>query len=416
MSNVQGRVRFTVLLMAGLAMPGVAPAEAPTNAELYEMIQELRGEQERLQREAAHARAQAAEAQEELARTRGELERTRAGAGVLAGTPDVAGAPPRSAPSGLRAELEGLYVHHASADLNKFAGDIDGIGGGTIDPDSYDIDTRDNNPDGGGVRATLGWGMANGWDASATYTGFFLGARENLGQAAFDRDNVFAGDIDRALADDASLNGEFDEGIVDSADEDVDLDHHILDLDVARHFALTDDVAASAFVGIRATHLDLDTAVEYVNREGATDLDSYLVSKHTDLWAGGLRLGGTLRYAFGESGLSVYTTPAVSVLVGRSGADRRDRAFNQSSADVEIRDLATDQTSVVPVLEAELGIQFDGGPFFLRLGYFFSNWFDAAREVQITGVDDIFSDTTAFEVEDHDVSYGAAFLRAGFEF
>ena len=424
--------RLAACVVVGVLPLGASAQQTPNTDQIYQMIlqqqqrlQKLEADQGVLKSKAAAAEAQAAQARQALMRTKQELQTTRQALeetrqAVRQPRPqgDAARMAARGAgarfETGFRVNAEGRYVHGS-----HFAGTAVGLPAGTASLiHDRSVDMQETDFDGGGVRAGLGYTSAGGWDFGATYTGIVVSGRNKIGQQGVDLDNVVVNGLDLNLVDRANIgSNSFQNGIVDFASQDINLRHHILDLDVGRHVALTDDLQAVLFTGVRVANLSLDSDTTYRNVEGNVGLVDHVdIQRQLTMLGAGLRFGSRFSYGFGDSGFSVFAIPEASLLYVNSEVTRDEIAFNATTNLDAAQAIRADKNSLVPVLDATVGFGYAKGRYDVRAGYQFSNWFDAVKTFEPRATDDIFDGNAIFELVDRDLTYGGFFLRGSAQF
>lgn len=291
------------------------------------------------------------------------------------------------------------------------------VGGIPLDPDSYTSQGYDTNfGRDNGMRIGTGYKFESGWDVGATFTSFRSDGAKSIGDPTQDTDRVLAFRMDRVLGENASLNGDFDATVADSASEELRIKNQTVDLELGRAFKfLGSSATVRPFAGLRYTELVQQGRIVYQNLENGDDLDSYTIDENSSMSAWGLRLGSDLAWNFGESGFSVFGRGGISLLLADIRVSRRDLAFNQSQGDYEQVEFKQKEHGVVPVAEAALGVAYARGPFYISAGYEFLNFFNALRQVNQEGwsVQPRISksDTTASSI-----SFDGFFLNTGFTY
>jgi hypothetical protein len=283
-----------------------------------------------------------------------------------------------------------------------------------VDTGSYSIVAADSEYD-----WDSGWRLAVGVKMGAMeigfqYTSFDTNGSLSLGDPANDVDLTHANLLDRSLVDEASLNGLFDDGIVDAASQSISIDYDVYDIWMGTEYKTCDYLALKPFIGFRYADISQSETVLYTNTEPgeiAPDTDTYDLTRTTDLKGYGLR--GGLAAESNLCGLGFFARSAVSLLYTEFDTLRTDAAFNQSAGDVEIRSWANNFNTVTPVLEVAAGVSFSYHNFTLAGGYEFTHWFNIQEHADVPGWDDVDEETPNYRPDRGDISFDGFFIRAG---
>ncbi len=384
-----------VVFVSGICMAGllfavnVHAADPPTNEQLYQMILELKENQERLKTEADVARAEAEKAKHELEVTRKELDatqeklkdteekilqtqevvaETREG---LAETEAEMGTGPSSSvvkipdtPGGWTVMGEAMFMRPSTSELD-FAIE-DSAGAKIVGPaEVVSVDT-DYEP---GFRVGAGYGFAGtGVDAKVVWSHLDADFSESAVAPAGGR--LQATQSTRGTLQDA-----------DSASATVDFDYDVVDLEVGQTFqAGGSSVDVRLFGGVRYANIDQARDIFY---EGG-DFDrggpatGVRVSSTIDFVGAGPRIGVGAAWNVGH-GFSLFGQTAGSLVVGNFDTSLFET--NDSVGTPVAVDVTQDfNTRVIPVAEISLGAgwkrQFSLGLLTLRGGYQLENWFN----------------------------------------
>lgn len=304
-------------------------------------------------------------------------------------------------PPGMSVDVRGYYLQ------GNFGGDpafsrLSFQTGANLDPNSYAINMGNPDLEGGGVRAEVKAPFGGSWFSAFAYTGFFIDESASIGGTNADNDNVFANLVDRTLADDASLNGDFDEGKVDFASDRISIDQHIADLTVGQQSSRGGSLAAFWKLGLRFATTDLERDVLYRNLEGANDLDTARIGLRSDMWGVGPTVGAGVSVEI-LNGLKLSGEASASALYSKFDLSRRDAYTNASQNDTEIRQIEIDSHHVIPVVDASIGLSQRFGRFELGVGYTVSAWLGGARSISVRGWDDVDDETSPYRVTRDDI-------------
>lgn len=313
----------------------------------------------------------------------------------------------------LRVTLQAYYLTTGYGGHPAF-GELDEIDGSGIDDDSHALDLKDTGLHGYGVRAALRKNLSGGWFAGAAYTGFFTDGGSSLGNDGSDTDDVHANLLDRSLADDAGLNGDFDDGIVDYASEDITLHQHFGDLVLGRERLHAGGHRTFWQGGVRLARTDLERDVEYRNNEGGSDLDTAEIDFKSEMRGIGPTLGAGMEMMV-MPGLTLSASASASVLYADYDLSRRDAYFNETANDLEIRDISADHRDFVPVIDASVGVTRQWGAMELSLGYTVSAWLGGAKSITTNGWDDIDGDTTPYTIDSDNLITHGLFAKASWK-
>lgn len=311
-------------------------------------------------------------------------------------------------------DVAGFYVMGDYGGDPAFGGNTP-ITGANIDNDSYSQTQESPELDGGGVRASIKALGANGWFSGVAYTGLFVDDTAALGSAGADTDSVVANLLDRSLADDGDLNGDFDEGEADFASDSVEVDQHVIDLTIGRKTTGSGPVSRSWSAGLRLAAIDVDRDVIYQNLDGAADLDTARIGLQSEMRGIGptVTTGWALRLF---EGLTLSGKASASILYADFDLERRDAYVNQSAGTTQIRGVAIDQQAVVPVIESSIELTRRVGAFEFGIGYATSAWLGGARAIFVNGQDDVDNDTSVYSVSRDDIITHSIYGRAKLAF
>jgi hypothetical protein len=353
---------------------GSAGAATPSNAELYRMLMELKGDVQRLRSEAAQARAEADAAKAELAETRQELETARK--------------EPAAAPAG-RASTEtpwsvGVDVLYLRPSAKYDYAILDPINGGQEPDVGSQILSVDPNYD-TGYRLSLGYAFpSSGVDVTGRY------ASLDTSEGAHD----FAGSGD--LHPISTHVDPKNEDAVETRAR-MDLDYQAFDLEVGKSIAGSSGTQMRFHAGLRSGRIEQKLDAEYIGNGDFTPADDILAGNPSTLSTSseyegiGARIGGLGSWEV-IRGLHLFGGVAASLLVGDLDISYRDRQYDNNERRYEDRGLTgQDEQRVVPVIEGQIGAgwQFVTGSAVVEiaLGYQFETWIGALASVQFADTD-----------------------------
>ncbi len=302
----------------------------------------------------------------------------------------------------------------ARRSTTAYAGNLSPVTGPGINAgDSYSnslIETNyDRDP---GFRLRMGYVTENRWDIGLQYTYFNSNGASAVGDPTMDSDSVFTNLGDRSLYDDAGLNGDFEDGIVDFAQETISVRYNVFDVVMGRWVNLNHGFALRFIGGLRFAEINQASNVTYANLEAAADLDQYNLDRRVTMKAWGFTTGGEVHWGLGDSGLSIFTRGQLSMLRADFDLSRLDVANNLSS-DIAIRGDRLETTKIVPVMELALGGRYEYNGFYVGVGYEFANWFNMLQDLDRVGYDDINDETTPVRADRGDLTFDGWFVEAG---
>lgn len=313
--------------------------------------------------------------------------------------------------TGIIVDVAGYYLMTNFSSDPAF-GAITRLTGPGLEPESGSVAMRLTDPEGGGVRVSARTNSGTPWFAGADYTGFFTDEGSSIGNVGTDTDSVLANLLDRSLADEAGLNGDFVEGEVDFASETIDVEQHFADLVLGQRFNGGGPLRGFWHAGFRIANTDVDRDVVYENLEGATDLDRAQINFQSEMWGVGPTVGGGVALAL-PNGVALAASASASAHYANFDLSRRDAYFNQSAGDTEIREVFLETQEIVPVFDASVEVEQRIGNFFASLGYTMSAWLGGARTLTTAGYDDVLNNTSPYTVKSDNVITHGVFARAG---
>jgi len=217
-----------------------------------------------------------------------------------------------------------------------------------------------------GFRGGLGYGFGNGWNLAWTYT-YFRNANAATATSTLTSDPKLIATqsyLDTGLLVKTPMN---------SVEADGTLQINMQDFDAQWTSCLNDAVGFKAFGGFRWARIsqNFNIAYDYGLGTGQINLPN-------NMDAEGIRLGAEFQWR-SSCGLRVFGRGAQSLLV----ADFRTRQHEVAPATavnpaVNI-DVSGDTTTVVPIIEAAVGVAYARGPWEFRAGYEMSDWFNLVQ-------------------------------------
>ena len=265
-----------------------------------------------------------------------------------------------------------------------------------------------------GFRFALGRQFANKLDIMFRFARFDNNGAHQVGDPTVDTDSIYANLIDRTLADDV-LDRTFDDGHVDFAQESINLQYSVFDLEFAKTFCRS-TLSVRPFGGLRFAQIQQNSQVRYQNFTAPAELDTYDLTSDVDMNSWGIRTGGQLDYELFNCGLSVFGRGAGSLMLADFRVHRTDVASDQPSGTVASRDYLHGCTEIVPQLELAVGLRYERGCFFMSAGYELAYWFNMYQHLDIVGYDDVDGDTPPIRVDRGSLGLDGLFCSAGVVF
>lgn len=384
--GLRGRKRLlsgAAAMLLAVSSPAVYAdaAEAPSNEELYRMIQELSTNQDALREEARKAKAEAAAAKAELA----ALKSVGAAAG-----PATVTVPQGQA--GMTASVEAIYLRPSRSNLDFAieAPTAAGVQGNVVgvDPD-YDL----------GGRLGLNWANGSGNDIGLQVT--WLDASDSASASAPAGGVLFGTRL--------HPNSILDETSPTSASADYDFDHTAVDLSVGQRINVGSNLNLRLFGGLRYASLEQDFDIFYTN-----GVNTVNISEQNDFDGIGPRVGLEGRWGFGQ-GFSIFGEAAGSVLVGDFDLSYTDIENGGASTRVNIDESFDNR--VVPVVEGRVGIAYNAKlaserSFGVSLGYEWQNWYNVVSVDRFS--DDV--DRQLLSTDTTDIGLDGFFLKGQLTF
>lgn len=218
---------------------------------------------------------------------------------------------------------------------------------------------------GNGLRTTLGYRFASGWDVGVTYT--FLRAHGDATAFAPDGGVLYPlltrpGVVDKALLASAGTC----------------LNMNVFDLDFGKTVALDPDLSLRAFGGVRFAAVDTDVRARYDGLQAA----NAFAGAWSRFDGAGPTAGAEVRWALGRH-LTLFGGGRGGLLYGTFRGDVLETNANDLVLTTDLRDRFT---GVVPVMSAHLGGSWQWEWFSVAAGYEVTHWFNVAARP--TPVDD----------------------------
>jgi hypothetical protein len=415
-----------VSLGAGAAF---ADDPAPTNAELYRMILELRADQQRLIGEAASARAEAQQAREQLSATQQELEQTRARLeqtqreGEAPAPPPVAAPAPEQAQGFVReANLQrGLSVF-AEANIMRFTDSqsdfatlttdeatLFGTGSNKIVQSAYDT----------GYTIGAGYAFGGPRDLEISYEHLDNNQGSKLIPPFETPDaNPFV-DLIAILAPPA-----FGQGAT-SATSTLDWTYTAFEAMASENLDVGEKLGLRLSGGVRYVHSSEHQKAFYfgedfpveVGSDPNCDVQCGIANSDFNFWGVGPRvaLGGRYHLPWG---FNIFGATAASLLVGESEAELGFQ-LEQPGGDEFVAFIHRDfGVRVFPEIEMKAGLGWEyalprnWGNFFVDAGYEFKNYFNVVERFKFNDV----GNPASFNENTTDLALDGIFVRSGFKF
>ncbi len=210
----------------------------------------------------------------------------------------------------------------------------------------------------GGLRTTIGYLTASGWDVAFTYTNFHSSdsrfVREPAGGSLW---------ATRVLPDG------FENNQADSAAAAASLNMDVFDLEMGRWLDPSDSTSVRFFMGIRSAIIDQDFSVDYAGG----NIGNYPVRQSVGMQSVGLRVGGSAHWYLSDY-LSIFGGGSGSVLVGDFGTVYEEDNGQQVS-------VTDDYFQSVPAIDVATGLNLDFHSLTVQVGYEFSTWFNVSERV-----------------------------------
>lgn len=399
-------------------------AGAPSNEELYQMLLELKAEQQRLVDDAAAARNDAARAREQLSTTQQELQATRRELEELQAnaqqTPAVSAQPAdqkgwvREADLPLSVGVFGeanfpVFSHgeHGFVTLTTEEDPVFGSGSNRIVNPKHDA--------GWAVGATFAPGGSIDFSFSYTMHEDFESSHVEPPYAV-SNDNVFTG-LNAYLAP-----LDFGRDAV-AAKGHTDLEYRSIDADVGENLLLGEHIALRLFAGVRYTDIGEHFRAYYFGGDFPDDIGVPLECDMEDCgvsgadfsyWGVGPRVGMRGRYHL-PWGFNVFGQAGVSLLVGKL---ENESVFATDGGETEIASVYRDSgIRVIPAVDIRAGLGWeralgDWGAFFVDGGYQFENYFNVVEHFAF----DSLTSEGAFSTNRSDLGIHGPYVRGGFTF
>jgi hypothetical protein len=375
------RLCFCLFGVALLPLAARADGGPPSNAELYQMILELRESQQELSAETTRAKADAAEARNELEATRLELEEARR---ELAHRDEAALPPVAAAEEGALVRVarharefspfgEFLYMRPSGAQLDFAIIEDDeatAVGFGSEKSITPDYNT------GFKVGAEFRPGDS-GLDLRFAYTQLRM-KESALLAPPFEPPAGPGGNLIATLS-----HPSFGRNAT-TANAKFRFDYNSADLETGQTLLLGESLELRLFGGVRYADI-----VEHFDADyDGIDFDNANVSSDIGYWGVGPRVGASGRWSL-PYGFEIFGGAATSLLVGEAEAEVKQTDQNEAVLVTEIhRDFGV---RLVPAIDLRAGIGLDRplgewGSLSVQVGYEFQNYFNYIEH--FTFVDD----------------------------
>lgn len=266
---------------------------------------------------------------------------------------------------------EALYLQPVVSDLHSaiFQGSDDFSTSDTYQVNDAQLITAKPGYD-AGYRVAVGWeAPGSGQAITVTYSG--IQTRDTTSFVNPDTNNFYL----QPSIFVSNANYSFANAVFSS----YDLNYHVVDFDLTQDISVGSDMTIRILGGMRYANIDhqLDTQFtgsSYVSFS-ATTPDHTL--HQTNFWAIGPRMGAELKWDIGGYGWTIYGGAHAALLAGNMDIHIRYDNSNRASGYDSLIDFKTSQNVILPVLDANVGIGYEGDWATLRLGYQFEAWGDA---------------------------------------
>ncbi|MEM8626471.1 MAG: Lpg1974 family pore-forming outer membrane protein [Pseudomonadota bacterium] len=424
-----------------LSVPASAVAQTsgqtPSNAQLFQMIQQLKANQVRLEDEARAARREAVAAKRELKAlksrqrsaalatasptvpTDGWSADARQMTGVTAGVGSLSGIDAGASVLGAAATGPAAQVHASeprafgSVTVKFVESNTDGNDFAVVNTtDSLFNDEGNDGPllslgdedKQGAFEVEAGVRTGSGLEILGRYAHFNLDetqtATTNGNFTIQPTQTHVESDIDD---DELDSNGDFARGRLERSVK-------VGDVELAKRVGLGRDFDLRFGAGLRVAQIDNKLTAEYVE----PDDDSARTIQNNEISGVGGRFSFAANWAI-THGVGLMASGGASIL----GAERSykitqvDDIFDTQNADDGYLNFQSEETFVLTGVDAKLAITYDdqigGVPVAVMAGYTFESWFNAVKDVR--SVDDV--DPNAMAVAERDVSSFGPFFKIG---
>jgi len=391
---------------------GRVAAQSPTAEDLHkdllaqkEEIEKLKTEYEALKKSQSQMKEGTSAAEKQAEKTRNDLEKVRAQLEDKL-TPKT----------GWFGKLEALYFFDGEAAVDPAFGELGSAPGPS--PSSNSISSDAPTVDGKGLRLSAGKFLADRWFYGAGFETHLITGGESKGQVSTDADNVHANLVNRNLADNNTLNGSFDDGVVDYARDRIDLDDYCVDLVVGRRMYFREGFSGFWKAGLRGAYSEMDRDVDYVNFETSPsdNTDWARIDFDSEMYGAGPLIGAGASLDLGK-GYVLSGEASVAAVYSQFDLERDEVNYNQTLNRRAYMDIKTDTSALVPMLglSVEVSKAWKDNLSF-ALGYSLSAWKDGSRQINIHGWDDIDEDTSPYTIDSEDIILHGLYLSACYRF
>jgi len=412
--------KIALALTAAAGVAGVAVGQEPANADVVNVLNELR-------REMAEMKAKNAALEAQLAGMKmngGLVQVVYDKDGKPVATQPIQGQPtcgPNWCPQPSCCKGAGIYAFgewlrwRAREHTTGYSGLItdDSFGDG-YSVDAASTEFRWDN----GFRFGVGYRTEHCWDVNFVFTWYETDGRHRLGfddagDPLGDNDDVYAALMDRDLA--FQVIGFADDiinGRVDLAAQQKTLRYRTYDLNFGKACEPCCGLTILPTIGFR--YADLRNNEETFYADPSSDF-LYFMERQVRMKGYGLRAGLSTQYAICKC-LTLHADSAVSLLFADFDTDRIDIAINTGDEESKAREYAATIKTVVPVLELRVGLSYNWKCLSLAAGWEFQHWFNMRQHVDVfnplLGIEGL-EDVVQYRVETTDLSFYGWFLRAG---
>lgn len=266
-----------------------------------------------------------------------------------------------------------------------------------------------------GIRAAVGYVFPSCWNVRFMYTNF-----SDKGFSAVNNNDA------RLLplqAHPAFVSHSQFAHALDSASSALNLNYQTFDLEVGKNFSTVDrSVAFRLFGGIRSGIINQTTDIHYAatNNAGQTDTDDIRIASDMTGW--GLRAGGSLRWKIRDTGFSVFSRGAASLLVADFKNVRSEHLYRGETPNPNLDEhpqpfpnsgsitMSNNFLNVVPVAELAVGVGYCKGCWQFNAGYEIGAWFNMVNDIRFMNDTDIRRRQT-IEVDRGQISFQGLFAE-----
>jgi len=351
-----------VVVLLLTVLPAMVWAQAPSNEELYQMI-------EKMERKLEAAIDEANKAKEELARIKGgpAAAPETAPAETLVRVPETK--------AGMEVSVEALYMRPSRSNLDFVVQDpyrTGNIRGNyvSVEPD-YDW----------GVRAALNYNFGSGADIGVKFTQLDAEERKSISRGDSDLWGTWL-----------HPNAVIDDNDVTDATANYDFEYGVIDFGVGQWVNAGKHLGLRFEAGLRHAEIGQELDIRYIQQVTPVLSRRVNVDQTNDFSGWGPRLGLGLDWKIAR-GFSIFGSVAGSFLMGDLDMTLKEDDWQVAAVNatrrVEVKE--TIDCHTVPVIEARAGIgyafQKNSRIYGATMGYEWQNWFNMVAVKR--GADDV---------------------------